>query len=124
MKTYKADILFAAAVLGVGLVLLLVLMMSRKTGTEVQVRVAGQVVQSFSLGENRTYLIEGAGGGQNLLVIQDGTARIEEADCPDALCVGMGRIQRIGQSVVCLPHQVVVEIVGEAAEADIDIVAG
>jgi hypothetical protein len=36
----------------------------------------------------------------------------------------MGRIQRIGQSVVCLPHQVVVEIVGEAAEADIDIVAG
>jgi hypothetical protein len=124
MKTYKADILFAAAVLGLGLVLLLVLMMSRKTGTEVQVRVAGQVVQSFSLGENTTYLIEGAGGGQNRLVIQDGAAWIEEADCPDALCVGMGHIQRIGQSVVCLPHQVVVEIVGEAAETDIDIVAG
>jgi hypothetical protein len=124
MKTYKADIIFAAVALGLGLVLLLVLMTSRKTGTEVQVRVAGQVVQSFSLGENTTYLIEGTGGGQNRLVIQDGAAWIEEADCPDALCVGMGHIERIGQSVVCLPHQVVVEIIGEAVEADIDIVAG
>jgi hypothetical protein len=124
MKTYKADIIFAAAVLGLGLVLLLVLMMSRKTGTEVQVRVAGQVVQSFSLEEDTTYLIEGAGNGHNLLVIRDDTAWIEEADCPDALCVGMGHIARIGQSVVCLPHQVVVEIVGNAAEVDVDIVAG
>ena len=60
--------------------------------------------------------------GKNQLVIADGTARIETADCPDERCVQMGRISRSGQSIICLPHQVVVEIQG-GKEAETDAVA-
>ena len=120
----KTDILLIAAAIGMGAVMLLVFMLTGRAGTGAQVRVDGRVIASFSLSEDRTYKIIGAAGGQNLLVIENGTARIEEADCPDALCVGMGRIRRVGQSVVCLPHKVVVEIVGAADDTGVDIVVG
>ena len=73
--------------------------------------------------EKQTIRIEGI-GGTNLLVIADGSASVTEADCPDALCVGMGKISRTGQSIVCLPHQVVVEVGDESEEPGMDLIAG
>lgn len=123
-KMKRADFLLLTAVVCTGAILLLVVALTAHTGEIVQIRVAGQIVRSFPLSENRTYEITGVNGGTNLLVIRDGAAWIEEADCPDALCVGMGRIRRVGQSVVCLPHKVVVEIVGAADDTGADIVVG
>lgn len=48
----------------------------------------------------------------NLLVIKNGAASVTEADCPDKLCVNMGEIRYNGQSIICLPHKTVVEIIG------------
>ena len=47
---------------------------------------------------------------------------MEDADCPDRLCVKQGRIKKVGESIVCLPHKVVIEIVGEKEEAGVDAV--
>ena len=125
MKKHRADILLLIGIVLVGAVIAIVLLFSQKSGTTVEVRVSGQVVKSFSLEDTVTYEIEGAGGGKNILRIEDGEAWVEEADCPDKLCVNMGKISRVGQSVVCLPHEVVVEIVGEKNTADdVDVVAG
>ena len=54
--------------------------------------------------------IDGYQGGKNHLVIHDGCARIEEADCPDKLCVKQGTVSESGESVVCLPNRVVVAV--------------
>lgn len=123
-KKYKADILLLTGLLAAGLILALALALTRQTGGTVEVRVAGELVKCFPLSEDVTYEIIGADGGGNLLIIRDGAAWIEEADCPDALCVGMGRIRRSGQSVVCLPHQVVVEITGAADDGGVDATVG
>ena len=50
--------------------------------------------------------------GYNLLVIREGTASIAEADCGDHTCVRRGMVSRTGETIVCLPHRLVVEIVG------------
>ncbi|MFR4337598.1 MAG: NusG domain II-containing protein [Lachnospira pectinoschiza] len=39
-----------------------------------------------------------------------------DADCPDKLCVKTGMISKTGETIVCLPHRVVVEIIGAAAD--------
>ena len=36
-----------------------------------------------------------------------------EADCPDLICVHHKPISRQGESIVCLPHKVIVEVTGE-----------
>lgn len=123
-KLRKADLLLLAAALVFGAVLAAVLLL-RSPGGTVQVRVAGAVTAGYPLDVDASYTITGANGGTNLLVIEDGAARIEEASCPDGVCVHTGRIRRNGQSIVCLPNQVVVEIVSETENSSgVDITAG
>lgn len=126
-RTIKADLILIAAFLGAGLILAGILFLTARSGARVQVRVGGQVVQEFSLSEEAEYEITGVGGGHNHLVIRDGAAWIDVADCPDGLCRNMGKIRRRGQSVVCLPHQIVVEIAGVQEEKDadeVDVIVG
>ena len=123
-KLRKADLLLLAAALVFGAVLAAVLLL-RSPGGTVQVRVAGAVTAGYPLDVDASYTITGANGGTNLLVIEDGAARIEEASCPDGVCVHTGRIRRNGQSIVCRPNQVVVEIVSDTENSSgVDITAG
>lgn len=124
-KIRRSDLILLLGLLVIGGVIGLCLLLTGKTGAQVQVRVAGEVTATYSLRQDRSVTIQGV-GGTNLLVIQDGKAAITEADCPDALCVGMGSISKNGQSVVCLPHQVVVEVISEseADDSGVDLVAG
>jgi hypothetical protein len=57
--------------------------------------------------------------GENVIKISKGFVQILEADCPDKICVKDGSISKPGQSLVCLPNKVVVEIKGiKNAETD------
>lgn len=124
-KLRKADMLLLAAAFVFSAVLAAVLLLRASGGGTVQVRVAGAVTAGYPLDVDASYTITGANGGTNLLVIEDGAARIEEASCPDGVCVHTGRIRRNGQSIVCLPNQVVVEIVSDTENSSgVDITAG
>ena len=83
------------------------------------VRVGGSVTASYALAEDRTVTIEGKNGGTNVLVIENGTAHLSEASCPDKLCVHQGTVSRQGQTIVCLPNEVVIEIQGLEKEEEL-----
>ena len=119
----RADLILIVILLAVGVLLSLGAVILSRTGAAVQVRVSGRIVATYPLSEDREDEIAGADGGVNLLVIRDGGARIKEASCPDKLCVGMGVIRRAGQSIICLPNQVVVEIVDSSGLPDTDAVS-
>ena len=126
MKTTRirrADVILIVCLLAVGVLMAIVVPLLSRPGGTVQVRVSGHVVASYPLPEDREVDIAGADGGVNRLVIRDGGAWIEDASCPDRLCVGMGVIRRAGQSIVCLPNQVVVEIVGPSGTPETDAVS-
>lgn len=61
--------------------------------------------------------------GYNLLEIGDQRVRVIEADCPDKIDVKKGYISREGETIVCLPNRLVIEIKGLAEEDDIDIMS-
>ena len=82
-------------------------------GTEVVVSVDGVVVARYPLSQPQTVSILGV-GGENLLVIANGTASVTDADCPDRLCCRYPNISRVGETIVCLPHRLVVQIVGDS----------
>lgn len=114
IKRWKADVLFLAGVLLIGAVFALIFFLCQKEGARVQIWVAGELMETLDLSEDCTYQIQGVKEGTNVLVIQDGEAWMQEASCPDGLCVNMGTIKRNGQSIICLPNQVVVEVVDQA----------
>lgn len=59
--------------------------------------------------------------GYNLIELGDGKVRVIEADCPDKIDVKQGYISRIGETIVCLPNRMVIEIKGSPSEDEIDI---
>ena len=88
----------------------------KKDGAFVQIKVDGQVVNTIPVNQNETLTIEGYQGGNNIVTIENGGVTMTDADCPDKLCVKTGRISKTGETIVCLPHRVVVEIIGAAAD--------
>ena len=56
-------------------------------------------------------------------VIENGGIRVTESDCPDGICVSMGRASKPGEMIVCVPAGVIITIKGGGAEG-FDAVAG
>lgn len=113
-----------------------------RRGKTVTVTVNGEIYGAYPLDWDKEIIIKpGAGtesGGndtmknpargdtwKNILVIRDGYADMTEADCRDRICVEHKPISRTGETIVCLPHKIVVEITDEEAgdNAEFDVIA-
>ena len=78
-------------------------------GRYVKVYVNDKLTKTFDLDKDQKYFIE-TKKGYNLLIIKDGKARVADADCPNRICVDKGAISKNDESIICLPHHVVVTI--------------
>ena len=80
------------------------------------------VLADLSGPEERTY----TSNGYTLRVaFGPESAQVTVSDCPTQDCVHMGEITRGGQSIVCLPARIVVQLEGGAAADDgVDLVIG
>lgn len=113
-KTTKRDLLLIAGILVLAGVLYLGnRILNQKPAQMVEVTVNGAVVETLDLSKDADVVINGANGGTNRLVISQGTVSIQEATCPDKVCIHQGKISRTGELIVCLPNQMIAKIVGE-----------
>jgi hypothetical protein len=108
-----ADLVLVCGLLVMAAVLFVVLRVWSAAGRTVQVQVDGVTAVTLPLDIDTTYTIDGV-GGKNTLVIADGKASVTDATCPDGICVRHRAIDKAGQSIICLPHKVVVSVVGES----------
>ena len=122
LRKHKNDILLVLAVLVLAGGLWLYNILSRESGARVSVTVAGEELCTLPLDED-TSLVIGEGERQNTLVISGGEAWISEASCPDHVCVRSGHVSFDGQTIVCLPHKLVITVVG-GEESGLDVVVG
>ncbi len=120
----KRDVIFLAGLLVTGALLFFMFRVNRAQGKMVVVRVSGHEYGSYDLNMDQTVEIQGKDGGTNLLVIRDGSASITQASCPDLLCVHQKEVRLEGESIICLPNEVVVEITGGKEEPEYDAIAG
>lgn len=119
---WKNDIRLVCALLALALLLWGAMTWFQGLSTqaaEAAVTVDGELYGRFSLGQDRTEIIELPDGSFNVLTIAAGEADMTEASCPDQICVNHSRISKMGESIVCLPNKVVVTIENGAA-ADVD----
>lgn len=97
----------------------------RPDGNIVTVTVDGEIYGTYPLGENITVDIRTgeSGNRENVLVIRDGKAYVETATCPDGICAAHKPISRDGESIVCLPHRVVITVHTDQGGEEPDIIA-
>lgn len=116
---YRWDILLILFVLLLALAILLVVNLTRQEGSVAIVEIDGMVTGRYPLSKDGTFVLN---GGTNILVIENGTARLVESDCPDHTCEKTGAIRYVGQTIVCLPNRLSVTIRGDSSDG-VDLVS-
>lgn len=112
IKMKKKDIILIAAVLAISLISLAAIKMTQKDGKEVIVTVEGKEVYKTSIKKDQIYQIPEK-NGTNVMQIKDGKVTMKKADCKDQICADHKAIEKSGETIVCLPHKVVIEIQAE-----------
>ena len=122
----KNDIFLAAGLAASAVLLFLVFLLfrgSNTTGMICVITVEGREYGSYSLDQKQSIAID-TDRGHNLVCIEDGTVYMLEADCPDGYCIYKGKVSKCSDTIVCLPHRVVVEIRNENLQTEeFDIIA-
>lgn len=113
----KADAVLVVSVLAFSVVLGILLILNAQNssaGWAVAER-DGKEILRLSLSRNQSVRIEDGDGGCNVVTVQDGAVRVSEADCPDKICISQGEIRIPGQTIVCLPHRLLIRLEGTGA---------
>ena len=76
------------------------------------IRLGQKEIGRYDLNTDTTKEIQTA-KGINILEIKNGMAYVTEADCPDQVCIRMGKISKTGENIVCLPHKLVIQVEGD-----------
>lgn len=109
-KVILALLVLAAAVSAAAILL------PRKEGGALVARISrdGVVLEEIALDqveESYSFVLEDE-RGSNTVLVEPGRVRVSQADCPDQICVEQGYISDGTVPIVCLPHKLVIEIVG------------
>lgn len=121
----RHDLIFIAGILIFVSIAGLFYFLLRGEGDTVIVTVDGEIFGTYSLDEERTVEIRTGEKSENLnrLVIRDGEAFVEFATCPDGICAAHRPVSHDGESIVCLPHRVVITVHGTGDKEEPDVIA-
>ena len=110
----KRDLIIIAGIVAAALIIFGIfhLINSQSTGLVLRISQNGEVIRTLPLDQDVTETITGD-LGTNTIVIKDHSARVESADCDNQVCVHSPAIQSPGETIACLPHRLILEIVQE-----------
>ena len=113
MKKEWKNLLFFV---GMTVVILVFLLMRgiffKQTPETVEIVVDKEVYGSYRLAKKQEILICLPDGSYNCVQIDEGMVWVKEANCAGQDCVHQGKISQTGETIICLPHQLVIRIIG------------
>ena len=116
----KNDLILIGTLLGIAIVLFLAMFFIKQNtkNGEAVVLIEGEEYGRYPLSKDAVIEIPGV-LGNNMLTIQDGTAFMSSAVCPDKICMDFGKIHYNTEMIVCRPGSIVVLIEnGEVSNLD------
>ena len=101
----KGDIIIIISVALALVISIVGLIIFSKQGSTVTIKQNNEIVYSESIGKDNTVTLDG-----NTVIIEDGFVYMLNASCKNQVCVNTGKISKKGESIICLPNKVTVEI--------------
>ena len=114
MKKYKKDFIVIIVLVTIAILSYFAINhLGSGKGEYVQIFIGEQMVEELPLNIDTKYSVT-QDDLYNTVVISQGAVSVRDADCPDKLCVKQGQIKKSGESIICLPHKVVIKITGKS----------
>ncbi len=115
----KGDVILIASLALLCILLFLIPVFSQGKAAVADVWQNGEKIKEIDLSTVEESYEMSVGGC--ILLVQRGSIRFLDADCPDKLCVRSGTLSKNGDTAACVPNKVVVII--ENKEKSFDAVA-
>ncbi|KGH33701.1 NusG domain II-containing protein [Lactococcus cremoris] len=90
------------------------------TGAKAELRISGKVIKTFDLKKNQTWTYRAKYGDYNKIEVKNGEIAVVEANCKDQIDVQRGFISKTGETIVCLPHNLVIEVMSGQKDEQVD----
>ena len=115
----KKDFLLIGIILIIALVFWFVVdLMSTEAGGRLRISVDNETFGTYELSEDQEILI----GDTNTCQIKNGQVVMIYGKCPDQVCVHSRAISKNGQTIICMPNKVVLEIIDSTDDEEVDII--
>ena len=89
------------------------LYLQKAPGNKAAVYLNNKLETIIDLKDNKEYYFESI-----KVIVNDNKIFVDQADCPNQICVKTPAISYVGQTIACLPNGFIIRIIGD----DIDIV--
>lgn len=111
MKIKKGDIFVIVFLLIFSLAFSLIIskITSQNRGNILRIEQDSKVIKEVPLDKDQEFKIS-YGGHYNIVKIKDGKAYVSDADCQDQICTHMSPIHDVGETIICLPHRLFLEV--------------
>lgn len=118
MKIKKRDMIVVISLLLLSLLMAFFVQRfkSEKNGNYLRVELNGSEYGTYSLDKDQTFKIKVNKSEYNVVKIKNGEVSMEEANCRDLICTHMPSIKKEGETIVCLPHRLILEIVSDESD--------
>lgn len=109
-KKLRNDIILVLGIFLAMVIFFFIFKLGLTKGDTLKILVDGKEKYTFKTSQNIQKTLIGQ-YGENTVKIKDGEVWISDADCKDKICVGHKKISNVGETIVCLPHKLVLEII-------------
>lgn len=105
----KGDIILSVGCIFAAVLLLVLAFIFKADGKTAVITVDSEVFGQYKLSDEQDIVIK-TEHGENMVQISNGKITVTAANCPDRYCVDHVAIDSVGETIVCLPHRMVIEI--------------
>lgn len=113
----KNDIKLVVIVLIV-IVLLFSLTLFKKKANIANVYYENELILEIDLSINKTYEVDGYNGKIKIEVLNN-QIRVVEENSPYHLCSKQGFVSKSGESIICLPNKIIIELPSDELDAEV-----
>lgn len=122
-KFGKKDIISIAVIIAASVIAAFIAFTTSHEGSTMVITVSGEEYGRYPIDTDRVITVD-TGSGINEITINNGEAYVSYADCPQGICAHHKPVSRSGESIICVPHEVVISIESEDSEGGYDAVSG
>jgi hypothetical protein len=119
----RKDLPLIITILAITIIITLTIMIingikSNQPTTTVKISIDGKEYAVYPLNQDQTIQIKND-YGENTIIISQGSVYMKAATCPDQICVKHSPLPQCTTPIICLPHRLVVEIIGTSDTIDL-----
>ena len=119
----KKDIILVAVIIAASVIAAFIAFATSHKGNAVVITVSGEEYGRYPIDTDRVITVD-TGSGINEITVNNGETYVSYADCPQGICAHHKPVSRSGESIICVPHEVVISIESEDSEGGYDAVSG